>query len=230
MPKVATTTSLASSPVTVATAAFHSPNPRGANIGAIVLPMEASMLFSASTIANEKSKDCSIQMTPEATNIIVPAFIIKALALFHMWMRTLLSLGILYSGSSITKGAASPFRIVFFNIIPDNIATPIPIIYSEGAIQALSEKKAAINMANTGHFAPQGMKGVSMMVIFLSFSFSMVLVAMIPGTEHPVPISMGIKDLPERPNLLKILSMMKATLAIYPLSSSREMKKNKIIS
>ena len=41
-------------------------------------------------------------------------------------------------------------------------------------------------------FAPQGMNDATMIVIFLSFSFSIVLVAIIPGTEQPVPIKIGI--------------------------------------
>lgn len=59
-------------------------------------------------------------------------------------------------------------------------------------------------------FAPQGMKLVTTTVMRRSFSFSMVRVAMIPGTEQPVPIRIGIKLLPERPNYLKILSKIKA--------------------
>ena len=38
--------------------------------------------------------------------------------------------------------------------------------------------------------------------------------AMMPGTPQPEPMSMGMKLLPERPNLRKIRSMMKATRAI----------------
>ena len=52
------------------------------------------------------------------------------------------------------------------------------------------------------------------MVILRSRSFSMVREAMMPGTPQPLPMSIGIKDFPERPNLRKILSMMKAILAI----------------
>ena len=66
----------------------------------------------------------------------------------------------------------------------------------------------------TGSFAPQGINVVVIIVIFLSLSFSIVLDAIIPGTPQPLPISIGINDLPERPNFLKILSMMNATLAM----------------
>ena len=59
--------------------------------------------------------------------------------------------------------------------------------------------------------APQGMKQVVMMVMRRSRSFSMVREAMTPGTPQPVPTSTGMKLLPDRPNLRKIRSMMKAT-------------------
>ena len=59
-------------------------------------------------------------------------------------------------------------------------------------------------------------------------SFSIVRVAMIPGTPHPEPIRNGMKLFPERPNLRKILSMINAILAMYPQSSRSERKKNTI--
>jgi len=62
-----------------------------------------------------------------------------------------------------------------------------------------------------GILAPQGMKQVVMMVMRRSRSFSMVREAMTPGTPQPVPTSTGMKLLPDRPNLRKIRSMMKAT-------------------
>ena len=65
-----------------------------------------------------------------------------------------------------------------------------------------------------------------MIVILRSLSFSIVLVAMIAGTPQPVPINIGINDLPDKLNFLKILSMTKATLAIYPHPSRNANKKN----
>ena len=65
-----------------------------------------------------------------------------------------------------------------------------------------------------GVLAPHGMNVVVMMVMRLSFSFSMVRVAMMPGTPQPMETSMGMKDFPERPNLRKMRSMMKATRAM----------------
>ena len=65
-----------------------------------------------------------------------------------------------------------------------------------------------------GSLALQGIKVVVIIVMRRSFSFSMVLVAITPGTPQPEEISIGIKLLPERPNLRKIRSIMKATRAI----------------
>ncbi len=63
-----------------------------------------------------------------------------------------------------------------------------------------------------------------------SCSFSIVRLAMTPGTPHPVAISIGMKDFPERPNFLKSRSMTKAILAIYPQSSRKLKHKNNIIN
>ena len=81
-------------------------------------------------------------------------------------------------------------------------------------------------MAMIGSFAPHGMKVVVIMVILRSRSFSMVREAITPGTPHPLPINIGMKDLPERPNLRKIRSMMNATRAIYPQLSKKAKNKN----
>ena len=65
-----------------------------------------------------------------------------------------------------------------------------------------------------GILAPQGIKVVVMIVMRRSDSFSMVLVAMTPGTPQPDETSMGMNDLPERPKRLKMRSMTKATRAM----------------
>ena len=77
-----------------------------------------------------------------------------------------------------------------------------------------------------GSLAPQGINVVVIIVIFLSLSFSMVRDAIIPGIPHPEPINIGINDFPDKPNFLKILSMIKATLAIYPQLSRNARNKN----
>lgn len=58
------------------------------------------------------------------------------------------------------------------------------------------------------------MKGVSRMVIFRSRSLESVRVAMMAGTLHPNPMSMGTKLRPERPILRSSLSITKATRAM----------------
>ena len=65
------------------------------------------------------------------------------------------------------------------------------------------------------------------MVKILSFSSSIVLVAIIAGTLHPKPITNGITAFPGKPNLFIILSVINGILAMYPLSSKKDMAKNK---
>ena len=69
-------------------------------------------------------------------------------------------------------------------------------------------------MAMKGTLAPQGMNVVVMTVMRRSRSFSMVREAMMPGMPQPVPMSMGIKLLPERPNLRNTRSSTKAMRAM----------------
>ena len=75
-------------------------------------------------------------------------------------------------------------------------------------------KIAPATIAMNGSLAPQGINVVVIIVILRSLSFSIVREAMIPGTPQPEPISIGMNDLPERPNLRKILSIMNAIRAI----------------
>ena len=111
------------------------------------------------------------------------------------------------------------------------ITAATPIKYVEGATHAPAQiecrNKAAVIKAMIGSLAPQGINVVVMMVILRSRWLSIVREAMIPGTPHPEPTSIGMKDLPERPNLLKILSSTKATRARYPQDSRNASKKNK---
>ena len=64
------------------------------------------------------------------------------------------------------------------------------------------------------------------MVILRSRSLGSVLVDITAGTVQPKPISIGTMLRPERPILRSILSMKKATRAMYPVSSSMDRKKN----
>ena len=152
--------------------------------------------------------------------MIVPAFLIKDQPRSHILRRTAPTVGIWYAGSSITNGAGSPANIlVFFNIMPEQMIAAIPISQAPHETRPeLSKNAPAIN-AIIGSFAPQGINVVVIIVILRSLSFSIVREAIMPGTPHPVPIIIGIKDLPESPNLRKIRSIINATLAIYPQDS-----------
>ena len=74
----------------------------------------------------------------------------------------------------------------------------------------------------------QLINGVRRTVSFLSLMLGSVLVAITAGTVHPKPIRSGTMLLPESPIFLSSLSMTNATLAIYPLSSITERKKNRV--
>ena len=65
-----------------------------------------------------------------------------------------------------------------------------------------------------GNLALQDINGVRTMVTFRSRSLERVRVAMMAGTLHPKPMSMGTKERPERPIFRSSLSMTKATRAI----------------
>ena len=135
--------------------------------------------------------------------------------LSHILLSTLLTVGMWYAGSSITNGAGSPENIfVFLRIIPEQIIAAIPTKYALGATHEAPPNNAPAIKAMIGSFAPQGINVVVIIVILRSRSFSIVREAITPGTPQPVPINIGINDFPERPNLRKILSMMKATRAI----------------
>ena len=90
----------------------------------------------------------------------------------------------------------------------------MPTKYALVATHAEPPKIAPATMAIKGTFAPQGIKVVVIIVILRSRSFSIVLDAMIPGMPQPVPISIGMKDLPDSPNLRKIRSSTNAIRAI----------------
>ena len=111
-------------------------------------------------------------------------------------------------------------------MIPEQMIAAIPTKYALHATHPALSKKAPAIKAIIGSFAPQGIKVVVMIVILRSRSLSIVLDAITPGTPHPLPINIGMKDFPERPNLRKIRSMMNATRAIYPQLSKKARKIN----
>ena len=115
----------------------------------------------------------------------------------------------------MTKGAGSPAkRFVFFRMMPLTMMAAMPMKYALVATHADLWKIAPAIMAMKGTFALQGINVVVMMVMRRSRSFSMVRDAIIPGTPQPTPMSMGMKDLPERPNFRKIRSSTNAIRAI----------------
>ena len=77
-----------------------------------------------------------------------------------------------------------------------------------------------------GSFAPQEKNGITLIVAVLSLSSASVRVLTIAGTEQPNPIIIGMKALPDKPKLRNILSKIKATRAIYPVSSKMAKKRN----
>ena len=94
-------------------------------------------------------------------------------------------------------------------------ATIIPSTYNDNITRlSLAAKNAPTNKRYTGILAEHDMNGTINIVINLSFSFSMVLVAIIPGTPQPNPKSIGMNALPCNPtNLCISLSITNAALA-----------------
>ena len=90
----------------------------------------------------------------------------------------------------------------------------IPMKYAPVETHGELLNSAPAIMEMNGIFAPQGMNVVVMTVIRRSRSFSMVRDAMMPGIPQPVPIRIGIKDLPESPNRRNTLSRTKAMRAM----------------
>ena len=85
-----------------------------------------------------------------------------------------------------------------------------------------------MNNAYIGNLAPHVISGATSAVIFLSFSLSKVLVAIMAGEEQPSPIIIGINALPDKPTFLIVLSIKNAVLDIYPLSSNIDIPKNSV--
>ena len=73
-----------------------------------------------------------------------------------------------------------------------------------------SSKNADAISPYTGSLAEQDTNGSSMIVMRRSFTFSIVRALMAAGTVQPNPISIGMNDLPDRPNRLSARSMRNA--------------------
>ena len=127
------------------------------------------------------------------------------------------------------NGAGSPANIfVFLSIIPDTRIAPIPKKYALGATQPAPPKIAPAIIAINGTFAPHGINVVVIIVIRLSFWFSIVRLAIMPGTPQPVPTRTGMNDFPESPKRRNTRSRMNAMRDIYPQDSSHARKKNRM--
>ena len=77
-----------------------------------------------------------------------------------MLLSTLLTVGIWYAGSSITKGAGSPAKsFVFFKMIPEQMIAAIPTKYALGATQEAPLNRCACNQCDDRQFCAAGDKG-----------------------------------------------------------------------
>ena len=115
----------------------------------------------------------------------------------------------------MTNGAGSPANsLVFFRMMPEHTMAATPTKYADGPTHQAPPKSAPAMRAMTGSLAEHGIKVVVMTVMRRSRSFSMVREPMMPGTPQPVPMSIGMKDLPDRPKRRKIRSIRKAIRAM----------------
>ena len=132
-------------------------------------------------------------------------------------------------GSSITKGVVASPRCSNLAHNATKIPTAIADKYrTTSTSPPFPGKKALVRKAYIGILAEQLMNGVRRIVSFLSLAEGSVLVAITAGTVQPKPISSGTMLLPLNPTFRSRVSLINATLAIYPLSSSIDRKKNRI--
>ena len=110
----------------------------------------------------------------------------------------LLNAGLRKAGSSDTKSSDSlRNHLVRFITTAKRIDSNTPVRYIPIITRALDRaKNAPTNSMYTGILAEQDMNGIISIVRVLSFGLSMDLAAMIAGTLHPKPSSIGTKDLP----------------------------------
>jgi hypothetical protein len=94
------------------------------------------------------------------------------------------------------------------------------------SLPGLSGKNATEKRTHTGSFALQLINGTMKIVMKRSRFDSRARVAIIAGTEHPNPTSIGTKLFPGSPIHLINLSITKAARAIYPESSKIERHRN----
>ncbi len=120
--------------------------------------------------------------------ITVPAFLIYCQVLCHAWMRTPLTVGSRYGGSSMIKGVDSPFTRVDRSSFATNRAAIHPPATQKNITDAEFSKKAAAIRRMTGTLAPQLMNGAVNTVASFSLGLLSVRAAITPGTAHPPAI------------------------------------------
>jgi len=114
-----------------------------------------------------------------------------------------------YQAAAITF---SGMLVLFATLIVLELTQQIPV--RELAFEAVSALgTVGMSLGATGSLDFAG-KVVVMTVMRRSRSLSIVLDAMMPGTPQPVPIRIGMNDLPDSPKRRKMRSMMKATRAM----------------
>ena len=151
-------------------------------------------------------------MRTQDSKMMVPAFLINDQPRSHMLRSKSTKRGRRYSGSSMTNGVSSPWKgLVFLSMMPETMIEAMPTKYAKVAIMPLPSKNAPANKAMMGSLAEQGMKVVVMIVMRRALSDSMVRVDITAGMPQPVPMSMGMKVLPDRPKRRKMRSKIKAT-------------------
>ena len=217
--------SLAEIPTIIDVTILQSENPSGLNIHDIFFPIIASMLCLSGTYINSELKLFRNHIINDAINITENDLIKNSFVLLHIKYHVFFNDGILYFGNSIIN-VPSPFfsflLVTAVIIIP--IIIPIPynaVIASAG----FSLKNIDTNIAYIGIFAEQLINGTSIKLKSRSLLDWIVLIESIAGTEHPKPNNIGTMLFPDKPILLNGLSIMKAILVMYPLSSNIDKKK-----
>jgi len=108
-----------------------------------------------------------------------------------------LGFGILYMGSSISRGLKVLFKTLLLRIFPlINIEKKLMKYKKISKKNACLGKKMLRKKDATRILGTHGMKESSIISSILSFSSSKVLVAITPGTLQPKLITRGIKDFP----------------------------------
>lgn len=229
--RVPTMFSFANIPETTATDISPLPKPSGAKNGAMKLPIPPRRLTSnesaTENLPPETEKYDKNQTATDERRITDPAFFMNDRLCLAADFVISPSLGIIYEGSSMMKSELLPPKMLPpLRRTPERRTAAKAKMYARMIVNFELPSIVDETKAITVSFALHGMKGVTMMLALRWLSFSIVLVDSRAGTLQPEPIISGIKVLPERLAHLNILSVKKAILAIYPLSSRKPSDKN----